>query len=159
MIQLTAKRDNKKYTIYNGDAIYGQILFDAKGFGATLTVDGTEYRVEQENPKSANKVLKQNGVTLFRFKYDKIWGSATLQSGNDDMGYRITGKWFKPGTRLVDKDKTDLVVVVSSQGFTPKVTVTILDETVAPVMVMATIYYHLYASASKTMGIAMVSGM
>ncbi|AWH85898.1 hypothetical protein HYN59_12630 [Flavobacterium album] len=159
MKELTVKRQDKLYTIYNGDSVYGQIIFDDKGFGAAIIVDGNIYRTEQENPKSANKILKHNDTILFRFKYDKIWGGATLQSGNEDMGYSIIGKWFKPGTRLIDKDKTDLVVVVSSQGFKTKIRTEIHDETIAPVMVMATIYYHLYASAAKTMAVGIISGM
>lgn len=156
MANFLAKYEDFKFVVYKDDAVFGWISFDSKLVSATIFIENEEYRAEPESATEKDIVIRKNGVTLFKFKFDYLWGGAELHVNGEDTGYEVTGKWFKEGTRFTDADSNDLVVAVSDQSIPPQTRIDIIDETEAtPLMIMATLYYHVYTSASKTFSVLM----
>ena len=153
-----AKYIDEKFMVYKDDSVFGWISFDHKLVSATIFVDGKEYRAEPESATEKDIVMRQDGLTLFKFKFDYLWGGAELHINGKDTGYEITGKWFKKGTRFVDANANDLVLAVSDESRIPQTKITIVDESEAtPLMIMATLYYHIYTYASKRFSVFMGS--
>jgi hypothetical protein len=150
MITLQVKYEDQKIIVRDKDAIYGWIIFDENNIEATLQVTGKALKAVRGDDK--NIILKQDDASLFTFKFDYLWGGAELVVDGVDTGYDIKGRWFKPGTRLTDENDKDLVIAVK-QGNGLEVTITDVD--ISPVMVMATIYYHIYTSGSKARSVSM----
>lgn len=147
---LHVKYEDQKIIVCDKDAMYGWIIFDENNIEATLHVTGKVLKAARGQDK--NIILKHDDVSLFTFKFDYLWGGAELVSDGADTGYDIKGRWFKPGTRLTDENDKDLVIAVKKDN---GLEVTIADVNISPVMVMATIYYHIYTSGSKTRSVLM----
>jgi hypothetical protein len=144
MNQLSVKYEDYTFIIHNNGEAYGNIAFDENNVEATLRTGETILRAVRGADK--NIVLMQGAKALFTFKFDYLWGGAELVVDGADTGFDIKGRWFKPGTRLTDEEDKDLVVAVKKGN---GLVVSILDEQVSPVMIIATIYYHIYASGGK----------
>lgn len=148
MSKLSVTYEDYVFVVRKEDETYGWIAFDKGNLEATINVAGKTLRAERGDDK--NIVLKEAGKDLFTFKFDYLWGGAELLSYGKDTGFDIKGRWFKPGTRLTDDQDNDLVVAVKKGN---GMDVTIADTEVSPVMVMATIYYHIYSSAGKMLSV------
>jgi len=145
--------ENEQYVVYKGDTqeVEGRIVFDNEArVEADLYVGSEKYRVESQSAEDKDIVLRKDADVLFKFRFDPLWGGAELFINNEDTGYEVSGKLFMPGTRFMDKDGNELVVA-GSDNSTPPVIVTDItgDEEVTLLMVLATIYYHIYTSASE----------
>jgi hypothetical protein len=87
---------------------------------------------------------------LFTFKFDYIWGGAEIVPFGETSQYEIKGRWFKPGTRLVDQDDCDLIITEKKDNC---LEVTLCEENISNTMMLATIYYHVYTSRGKMLSI------
>lgn len=87
---------------------------DKRKILANLIVGDFAFRLEPGIDKNVR--FLENGIEILKFKFDYWWGSATLITNGEPTGYKITGKAFKPGTRLVDADNNDMVIVKASKG-------------------------------------------
>ena len=140
-LQVTSK-DNT-FKIYAADEPFGEIIFENTTH-AELKLENKSYHTSTNENKDI--VLNENSKSLFTFKFDKLWGGAEIINSENYEGLEIKGRWFKIGTRLIDENDNDLVVVVNEkEGYL----VTINDEAVSPLMIISTIYYHIYASRMK----------
>lgn len=153
MPDFIAKYQDDRFVVYKGDSneVFGSIVFDeGRRVSAYLQTENTLYRAEPESETDKDIVIRRDGAVLFKFKFDYVWGGAELYMNGEDTGYDVTGKFFMPGTRFTDKEHRDLIVAVSDEQEPPETVIDIVgDEEVSPLMVMATLYYHLYASAGK----------
>lgn len=156
MKSLLVKYENYQFVVYNEEAVYGWIVFEPNSGDAAIFTDDIKFTARRAEDK--NIVLKQEDKVLFKFKFDYLWGNAEIEMDGEDTGYNIKGKWFKKGTRLTDENDADIVVAVTKEHPEHHITLDIIDEKVQPVMIMATLYYHIYASAGKTFGLAMALG-
>jgi len=150
MRNLTVKLEDNTFVVREETARYGLIIFDQNNLEATIHTRHKVLQVIQGADK--NMVLTENGTHLFTFAFDHVWGGAELVSNGVDTGLDIKGRWFKPGTRLTDAQDEDMVVAVKSGN---GLTVSVLHEDTDDTLVMATIYYHLYASAGKMRAVMM----
>jgi hypothetical protein len=156
MKSLLVKYENHQFIVYDGEAVYGWIVFEPQSVIADIHVNNIKFRTRRGDDK--NIELTQDGKTIFKFKFDYLWGNAEIEMNGEDTGYDIKGKWFKKGTRLTDENDADIVVAVTKELPEYHISLDIIDEQVEPVMVMATLYYHIYASAGKTFGLVMAMG-
>jgi hypothetical protein len=158
MTDLIARFEDNKFVVYSNDNIVGWVAFDGnQRVSADLMVSGDIFRAEPESAKVKDIVLRQGADTLFKFKFNYLWGGAEIQTNGEDTGYDIKGKLFKPGTRLVDAEENDLVVVVTESPET-RMRINVVSSEVSPLMVMATLYYHIYTSAANSL-MLMMSGV
>lgn len=142
-MELIAKQVDKVFTIYSQDEIYASIKFlDSKN--SEINIDGNFFQTEAESDK--NMLLKKDEKVIFKFKFDYLFGDAEIVSDESASNYEIIGRWFKPGTRLINEEDKDLVVVKNSGN---DIEVQIVDEKVSKLMVVSTVYYHIYASSGK----------
>lgn len=148
MKKLTVKYQDSKFRIISDEKLYGEIIFDENNIDASLHISNKILRAEKGPDK--NIELRNNNKTLFKFVFDYIWGGAEISSNGEDTGFDIKGRWFRPGTRLTDKDDKDLIIAVKKND---GLDVSILDENIAEEMVLATIYYHLYSSRGKMLAV------
>ncbi|MGV3459552.1 MAG: hypothetical protein ACO1N9_03755 [Flavobacterium sp.] len=145
---ITAQIEESKMVARDNGKLFGYIAFNTGNISATITVNDKEYYIGPESATEKDIVLKQNGLTLMKFKFDYLWGNAEIHSDGEDTGYDIKGRWFKSGTRFTDAEDNDLIVVKSKENQSAEIS--ILDEDEAtPIMTMATLYYHMYTSAAK----------
>jgi hypothetical protein len=107
-----------------------------------------------EKGQDNNIELLNNNKTLFKFNFDYLWGGAEILTNGEDTGFDIKGRWFIPGTRLTDNNNQDLIIAVKTND---GLDVTIFDENIAEEMILATIYYHLYSSRGKMLGVILGS--
>lgn len=150
MSNFTAELEGGKIVVRDSDNVLGYIIFEKNNINAVIHIGDDEFQTHPENESDKDIILTQSGQTLLKFKFDYLRGNAEIQKEGEDTGYDIKGKWFKAGTRLTDSSDNDLVVVVSKESLTPNVEIKILNEEEGtPLMIMATLYYHLYTSASK----------
>lgn len=147
MPDFTAKIEDNKCVIFNG-SIISVIEFDRKQLTASLIVGNVIYPIEPGKDK--NMRVLENGTEVIKFKFDYWWGGATLIINGEESNYQITGKAFKKGTRLVDGDKKDMVVVTTASIWVMKeFNIKVLDPQVTDFMMAITVYYHIYASVGK----------
>lgn len=144
MKQLTVKKEGQAFKIYADEKLHSEIIFDDNNIDASLLTESKTLRAEKDSNKDV--VLKEDGQTLFTFTFDYVWGGAEITSNGVDTGFDIKGRWFKPGTRLTDEHDKDLVIAVKKND---ELQVTVLDEDISDTMIVATIYYHIYASGGK----------
>jgi hypothetical protein len=154
MTELTAKYDDRKFIIYNSDTVYGSIAFESDNLSARINYGNNELLASQD-PSDKNIVITREGTTLFKFKFDYLWGGAEIMQDGADSGFDIKGRWFKPGTRLTDEHDTDLAVIVTEESIVPQLRINVIDEDLSPVMVLASIYYHIYLSGGKLRSLLM----
>lgn len=154
MANFTAKAEHGVFVVYSGSNIFGRIVFDDDNISASLYADSEIYRAEPESKTEKDIVVKNSGATLFKLKFDYLLGGADLLINGEDTGFEITGKLFKPGTRFVDADNNDLIIAT---GVSPEIKITVNDNESTPLMIITTLYYHLYVSASKTRTVIMNS--
>ena len=152
MATYTASWENKHtVVILHGGQSLGKIEFEkSEGLllgDALLQVSG---HTVQAKGDGKNIVINGDGVEIFTAIFRPLWGNFELQLAGEDTGYDVRGKWFKPGTRLTDDDDHDLVVV-TSDALTGKQMKIVAVEDASALMVAATIYLHIRASAAKTM--------
>ncbi len=153
-MKLIGKFERNTVRLFNENTLYGSIDFSAeRAFQADIFVYADRFHVGPKSETDKNLVVTKGDKTLFTFEFDKLWGGAEIASEGEENGYEVKGRWFKPGTRLVDNDDKDLVVVVSKE-LTNTVEVSVA-ENVEAVMVLSTLYYHLYASGSKTLSVVL----
>lgn len=148
MKKMQVKLDDSIFKIFSDGKLYGEIIFDKNNLEASLKIGTKIYRAEKGPDKNIS--LKQDGNILFTFKFDYIWGGAEITSSGIDSGYDVKGRWFKPGTRLTDIDDKDLIIALKKDD---GLDVTIVDSTVSPEMILGTIYYHIYSSGAKMLGV------
>ena len=140
---LTVTTEGNIYKINSQDKFYSEIIF-TNATDATLKLDDKIYETTQDESK--NIILSENGKSLFTFKFDKLWGGAEIISSGTQTGLKIKGKWFKIGTRLIDENHNDLIEIVNSKnGFD----VNLIENNMEPLMIISTVYYHIYASNGK----------
>lgn len=146
-MQLLVKQENNQFTIYNQNQPYAKIKFaDIKN--SDIDFDGNFFKIEEGKDK--NMILKHNDKVIFKFKFDYLSGGAEIISDEIYANYEIKGRWFKPGTRLINDTDDDLVVV---KNFDNDIEVLIIDENISKLMVVCTVYYHIYASSNKFLSV------
>jgi hypothetical protein len=147
MKTLTVTSEGNYFKVYLEDKLYSEIVFN-NNTDATLTLESINYQTSQDDNK--NIVLSENGKPLFTFKFDKLWGGAEIVNAVNGAGLEIKGRWFKIGTRLIDENDNDLVVVVNGDnGYE----VTVNGNDIDPLMIISTVYYHIYATRGKLLGL------
>lgn len=152
MNHFTARFEDNKCIINNGSAILGVIEFeDRKRVIASLILEDTIFRAHPASISDKNIVITVNDAILLKFKFDYLWGGAALYVDDEPTGYKIIGKAFKPGSRLVDAEGNDLIVVVNASNWkeTAGLKIEVIDSQVTGFLIMATVYYHIYTSASN----------
>lgn len=150
-MKLIVKLNESKFEVFLDEKLYGEIIFD-NNVEASLIADNKTYRAERGANKNIS--LKKDGQTLCTFNFDYVWGGAEITVDGIDTGLDIRGRWFKPGTRLTDIDDNDLIVAVKKgDGLEVKV----IDESISPEMILATIYYHIYTSEGKMLSVLIAS--
>lgn len=145
-----AKVDDRKLVVYDDSVVCGEIAFSGGAVIAEITISESRYHAAPQSESDKNIVISEGGRPLFKFKFDYVWGGASLEVDGEDIGLDVTGKFLKPGTRLVDADGNDLVVAVSNDLNPSEISLTVVEE-ISPILVMATLYYHIYTSTSKTL--------
>ncbi|RWX01582.1 hypothetical protein [Flavobacterium cerinum] len=152
MTHFTARFEDNKCIIHNGTAILGVIQFeDKRRIVASLILENTIFSAHPASSSDKNIVITANDAILLKFKFDYLWGGASLYVYDEPTGYKITGKAFKPGSRLVDIDGNDLIVVVNASKWSENqgLKMEVIDTQVTAFQIITTVYYHLYTSASK----------
>ncbi len=152
MKKLIVKKEGQTFKIYSDEKEHSEIQFDTNNIDASLITESKTLRVERGPTKDL--VLKDGDQTLFTFKFDYVWGGAEITSNGKDTGFDIKGRWFKPGTYLTDDEDKNLIIAVKKND---GLEVTVLDDSVGATMILATIYYHIYASAGKMFSVLMGS--
>jgi hypothetical protein len=146
--------DKQTVTISQNEKPFGRIEFEnTQGIlygNALLHVADTTFAAQVDGKNTA---IKSAGAEIFTAIFHSLWGNLELRMAGEDTGYDIKGKWFKPGTRLTDDGDNDLVVVTADSWTGKKMEIIVADEGTAPLMIVATIYFHIRASAAKTMGV------
>jgi hypothetical protein len=148
MKNITVKNEGLKFIVYSEYNIYAEIVFEENNIEAELKTATKKYKAERDNDK--NIVIKDESRYLFTFKFDYIWGGAEIISNGIETGLEVKGKWFKPGTRLTNDSNEDLIIVTKKEE---GLEVTIIDEDITDIMILATIYYHLYTSRGKLLSV------
>ena len=147
MKKLTVINEESSFKIYLEDKFHAEIVF-RNITDAELRLENNIYEAIQDENK--NIVLNENGTSLFTFKFNKLWGGAEIINSKNNSGLEIKGRWFKVGTRLIDEKDNDLVVVINTNnGFD----VTVNKNDIDSLMIISTIYYHIYASKGKLLGL------
>ncbi|NMH27673.1 hypothetical protein [Flavobacterium silvaticum] len=149
-------QDKETINIFSNGRSVGRIVFDTPGivaFGdADVYADGQQFRVERNG---SFYPLTQNGTEVFTAVFEPLWGNLQLRLDNSDTGYDIKGKWFKAGTRLTDSEDNDLVVVKSEPWLVQTMEIQIVDIDISDLMIVATLYHHVRASAAKVMHVVL----
>jgi len=154
MKKFTGRFDKNTVRVYDEETLYGSIDFNRDlPAHADIFIYSDRFHIGPKSPVEKDIVLTKADVPLFTFAFDKIWGGAEIKADGNDTGYDVKGRWFRAGTRLIDADDKDIVVVVTNEMGDPEITITVYEKT-APVMVLSTLYYHLYASRSKQLALA-----
>lgn len=155
MTILTVKKQQNKFQVFAKDSLFAEIIFDKNNIiDASLIKEDEIWKIERDT--NSNLVLKHNEHVLFTFEFDYVWGGAEIMTSGIDTGYDIKGRWFKPGTRLINAQDEDLVIAVKKDD---GMEVTVLDDNISTPMVLATIYYHIYASAGKMLSVIIGSSI
>jgi len=150
---LTVKKHQQKFEVFSRDSLYAEIIFDTNNIDASLVKGDEIWRVERD--LNRNFVLKQNENILSSFKFDYVWGGAEIIANDIDTGYDIKGRWFKPGTRLINAHDEDLIIAIKKGD---GMEVTILDDNISIAMILSTVYYHVYSSG-KMLSMLIANGM
>jgi len=156
MKELAAKYEIRTCTVYSGKEIVGEIIYDDnKHIAATMFVNGRSFKIEPVSDSDKNIIIREESNTILKFDFDYLWGGATLLSDNEETGYEIKGKFLKPGTRLVDEDNNDLVVVTTLETLPPSAQFKIIvhSDEINDFLIVSTLYYHNYASAGKLLSV------
>ena len=147
-------QDKQTVQILSNESPFGKIFFEPSPgitYGdASLFADSAEFKATADGK---NVIITSGGKELFTAVFHALWGNLELRMAGEDTGYDIRGKWFKPGTRLTDEEDKDLVVVTADPWTGKKMQITVAEETVSALVIVATIYFHIRASAAKTMGV------
>lgn len=155
MKKYTGSFDKNTVRVYDGDTLFGSIDFNRDlPAHADIFIYADRFHIGPKSATEKNIVLTKADATVFTFAFDKIWGGAEIMSDGNQTGYEVKGRWFRAGTRLIDADDKDVVVVVTNEFSQPAIEITVYEKT-EPVMVMSTLYYHLYASRSKMLSVAL----
>lgn len=145
-------QEKETIIVYKAEQPFGKIVFDSSKWlmygSATLFVGDTIFRAELA--KGNNAVIMQGETEIFTAVFHPLWGNLELQHSGQDTGYDIKGRWFKPGTRLTDTDDNDLVVVTADAWTGQKIEIAVADTGISELMIVATLYHHIRASAAKT---------
>lgn len=148
MKNYTAKFDGYTLRVFNGESVVGSIDFNRDGTAhADIFIHKSRFHIGPESQTEKDIVLTQARNVLFKFNFDYLWGGAEIEANGEATGFEVKGKWFKPGTRLVDEDSNDLLVVTTNADDDLEISVN--DESVSDVMLLSTVYYHVYSSANK----------
>lgn len=152
MAHFTANFEGNKCIVYNHDTVLGVIEFENNTrVVASIILDDTIFKTHQASATDKDIVITTNDAVLLKFKFDYLWGGATLFMGGEPTGYKVTGKAFKPGSRLVNSEGHDMVVVKNASNWSEKqgLDIEVIDSQVTNFLIMATVYYHIYTSAAK----------
>lgn len=156
MARLNAILEQGRIVVRENGNLFGSIVFEPQSKAATIFVDDKKFSV-LEGDEYKDMVLRYNGTALFRFKFDYLWGNASIYVEGEDTNFDIKGKWFKNGTRFTDSQDNDIVVVTSGEDTSLDASIEVNSEEGTPLMVMATLYYHIYASAGKLRMVTMAA--
>ncbi len=155
-----AWQDKRTTIVYNENFPFAKIEFDDSQWpiygSATLFVGDKIFRAELANGN--NTIIMHGDAEIFTAVFHPLWGNLELRQSGQDTGYDIKGKWFKPGTRLTDADDNDLVVITADMWTGKNIEISAVPD-ISGLMVVATLYYHIRASAAKTTGMAAASGI
>ena len=147
-------RDNQTVVISNDEIVFGMIEFEqSQGILYTNALLKAANSTFDANSDGKNVIIKKDGIEVFTAVFHPLWGNLELRTEGEDTGYDINGKWFKPGTRLTDSEDNDLVVVTSDPWTGTEMEIISNDENIWPLMIVATIYFHIRASAAKSVGV------
>lgn len=152
MTHFAARFEDNKCIIHNENAILGVIEFeDKKRVLANLILDHTIFMAHPASTSDKNIVITANDAILLKFKFNYLWGGASLYVDDEPTGYKVMGKAFKPGSRLVDADGNDMIVVVNASNWseTQGLKIEVIDDQVTAFLIMTTVYYHIYTTASN----------
>ena len=152
MAHFAARFEDNKCIVHNDNTILGVIEFENKTrVVASLILDNAIFSAHPGSASDKNIVITANDAILLKFKFDYLWGGATLFVDDESTGYKVTGKTFKPGSRLVDADGNDLIVVTNASNWSEKqgLNIEVIDPQVTPFLILATVYYHIYTSAAN----------
>ncbi|RZJ66379.1 MAG: hypothetical protein EOO50_09900 [Flavobacterium sp.] len=149
MANYIGKFDGYTLRVFDGGSVVGSIDFNRDNTThADIFVHKNRYHVGPQDATEKDIVVTRARQTLFKFKFDYLWGGAEIETDGEETGFEVKGKWFKPGTRLVDADSNDIVIVKTNER-SNELEISINDESISEVMLLSTIYYHVYASAGK----------
>ena len=145
-------QDKETVIIYDGEKTIGKISFeDVKVVvynNATIHADGEIYSAQATTGKDV--IFKKDGREIFTVAPNSLWGNFEVRANGQDTGYDIKGRWFKPGTRFTDANDNELIVVKSDPWTGKEMTVEIAGNDISDLMVLATLFHHIRASAAKT---------
>jgi len=148
-------QDKETAIIFNDEKPFGQVTFDASKWvlygNALLLAGGETFRAELA--QGNNVTILQGETEIFTAVFRPLWGNLELRLAGEDTGYDVKGKWFKAGTRLTDAEDNDMIIVTSDPWTGRQMEITVADAAVSDLMVVATIYFHIRASAAKTLGV------
>lgn len=147
MAHFAARFENNKCIVHSDSTILGVIEFENKTrVVASLILDNIIFRAHPASASDKNIVIMANDTILLKFKFDYLWGGATLFVDDESTGYKVTGKAFKPGSRLVDANGNDLIVVTNASNWSESqgLNIEVIDPQVTPFLILATVYYHIY---------------
>lgn len=157
MTNYIGKFDGFTVRVFKHGSVLGSIDFSRdQTTHADIYIHKNRYHVGPESRAEKDIVVTRAGKALFKFNFDHLWGGAEIESDGEATGFEVKGKWFKPGTRLVGADSTDLVVVTTTEDNVLEISVH--DESLSDLMLLSTVYYHIYASAGKLRAV-MMSGL
>lgn len=147
MKKLTVTNEGNTFKVYSESNFFSEIVF-RNITDAEIKLANNIYEAIQNENKDI--VLNENGKSLFTFKFDKIWGGAEIINSKNNTGLEIKGRWFKIGTRLIDEKDNDLVVVLNENN---GLEVTVNGNDIDSLMIISTIYYHIYATRGKLLSL------
>ncbi|RYZ79114.1 MAG: hypothetical protein EOP06_27800 [Proteobacteria bacterium] len=149
MTNYIGKFDGYTLRVFNGTSVIGSIDFNRDGTpNADIYVLKKRYHVGPTSTTDKNIRVTSANTELFTFKFDALWGGAELETNGQETGFEVKGKWFKPGTRLVDAQSNDLVAIKNGD-VALELDIAVSAEDIPEVMLLATVYYHVYSSRSK----------
>lgn len=154
MAHYIGKFDGYTLRVFDGESVIGSVDFSRDNTAhADLYIHKHRYHIGPESAEEKDIVVTDAPDVLFKFKFDYLWGGAEIQSFGEDTGFDVKGKWFKPGTFLSDADSNDIVSVKTNSNNDLEISVS--DESLSKIMLLSTVYYHVYASASKLRSVMM----
>ena len=120
----------------------------APAMTAIVNKQVTPYSEPEGIARNKAAYLAQWDAEIFTSVFDRTWGNLELRFAGEDTGYDIRGRWFKLGTRLVDADDNDLIVAKTDVWSGRNMTIEVMDENVSGILIAATLYHHIRASAA-----------
>lgn len=158
MKKFTARFDKNTVRVYEGQTLFGSIDFSKERMAhADIYVYADRFHIGPATDTGKDIVLTKADIPVLSFAFDKLWGETGLTPGASGAGIDIIGHRLKPGTRLVDKEDKGLVVISLAKPSDNEIEIS-ANEGLDPVLLLSTLYYHLYASRSKALSAVLGNG-